>query len=62
MASKHINENYIHYCGETKTNPDIYTKSILDMGFTPNEVMEILDFYLFHAIALSWGVQPIRAF
>jgi hypothetical protein len=48
MVNKHTNESNIHDCGETKSDSDKYTKSILNMGFEANEIIGILDFYLFH--------------
>lgn len=51
--SKKYNENFIHNCNETQVRIKDYAKSILEMGFTSKEIIEILDFYLFHAPILK---------
>ena len=53
MAAKHVNENYIHNCGEEKVKMDVYAKSITDMGFARDKILEILIFYLFQAPVLK---------
>ena len=53
MTSKHVNENYIHICESAKV--DVLKKicSISKMGFTKDEVIEIIEFYLFNAPVLK---------
>lgn len=53
MAKKHVNENYIHDCGSTKVAIKDFITSVVDMGFSKEQVLEILDFYLFHAAVLK---------
>lgn len=49
MEKKYIDENYIHNCQEVKYKIDDYKKTIVQMGFTENEVIRIIDFYLLRA-------------
>lgn len=55
MAAKHINENFIHNCGLGKVKIKDNIKSITDMNFDNKQVIDILDFYLFHAPVLKSG-------
>ena len=49
MSTKHINENYMHDCGCEKLELKNCVASITEMGFSENQVVDLLDFYLFHA-------------
>lgn len=55
MAAKHINENFLHNCGLSKVKIKDKIKSITDMNFDNKQVIDILDFYLFHAPVLKSG-------
>ena len=49
VSTKHINENYMHDCGCEKLELKNCVASITEMGFSENQVVDLLDFYLFHA-------------
>lgn len=53
MAVKHINENFMHQCGMPKVVLENYAKSIIDMGYETQQIIDLLDFYLFHAPILK---------
>ena len=53
MAKKHINENYIHACDSTQEEILSKTKSISQMEYTKEQVVEIVEFYLFNAPVLK---------
>ena len=55
MASKKINENYIHNCGNEKVKKDNYIKSILSMGFSDAQIKNIINFYICNAPTLKSG-------
>lgn len=55
MAKKHINENFLHNCGGSKVRIKENIKSITDMNFENKQVLDILEFYLFHAPVLKSG-------
>jgi len=43
------NPNYIHDCGGTKEKITLSYKALSDMGFSSDELIKIIDFYLFKA-------------
>ena len=49
----HVNENYIHNCDSEKVQIKTKVKAISQMGFTSEEVIRIMDFYLFNAPVLK---------
>lgn len=46
--AKRVNENYIHNCGLDKQTIREHEKAITEMGFSQEQVIRILDFFLFH--------------
>ncbi len=52
MPQKQINENFFHNCGEAKVALNNCKKAISEMGYSAQQVIDILDFYLFHAPVL----------
>lgn len=69
MAKKHINENNIHDCGSQQIDISIYTKSIVNMGFQPQECIDIISFYLLNAPVLKsnktdnlFGLKSLREY
>lgn len=47
--AKHANENYVHNCGAKKIILQNYEKALTEMEFEPEQVIRILNFYLFNA-------------
>lgn len=63
------NENYQHTCDEVKIPLADHEKCILQMGFTEDELKELLDMFLFHAPILknsapddSFGLKRLKDF
>lgn len=66
-SKKHINENYVHNCGEPQIVLKDFISSIFQMGFSDSDCIAIVDFFLFHAPVLStsksddcFGLQSLR--
>lgn len=53
MAKKHVNENYNHVCDSNKESILAKATPISKMGFSSDQVIEIVEFYLFNAPVLK---------
>lgn len=53
MAKKHINENYIHACDSVQEVVLPNAKAISQMGFTEEQVIKIVEFFLLNAPMLT---------
>ena len=49
-AMKKTNENFIHNCGGEKLKISDFRTPLTRMGFSPEELNRILDFYVFEPI------------
>ena len=66
-TSKRTNDNYIHSCGLEQTEIDSKIMSISKMNFTSEQVVAIIEFFLFFAPVLksdkkahSFGLKSLR--
>lgn len=53
MAKKHVNENYTHVCDSNTESIIVNATPVSKMGFTSDEVIEIVEFFLFNAPVLK---------
>ena len=53
MAKKHFNENYVHSCDSVQEEILSKINSIAQMGFTEEQIVKIVEFYLFNAPVLK---------
>ncbi|MDO4492747.1 MAG: hypothetical protein Q4C53_02550 [Clostridia bacterium] len=53
MGKKYTNENFLHNCGSGKVAIKDHIKAITEMKFQNQQVIDLLDFYLFHAPILK---------
>ena len=66
MAKKHINENYIHVCDSSQEELLPKARPISQMGYTKEQVIKIVEFYLFNAPVLkskkdnSFGLKTLN--
>ena len=52
-TSKRANDNYIHSCGLEQTEIDTKIMSISKMNFTSEQVVAIIEFFLFFDLSRS---------
>ena len=66
--TKHVNENYIHNCRESKVTLETMICGITDMGIDDEDLVHILRFYLFEAPVLkadkssSFGLKSLKEY
>jgi hypothetical protein len=53
MGKKYNNENFLHSCDEPKVVLKDHEHSVLDMKYSLEDQIRIVDFYLFHAPVLN---------
>ena len=49
MGKKDYDENFIHICDKEKVELTNYRRAISQMGYSNDEVIRIVDFYIFNA-------------
>lgn len=69
MAKKYINENYFHICDEAQVTLKEHALSVFEMGYSEEEQIKIIDFYLFHAPILKssspddiFGLKSLKSY
>ncbi|MBQ7265705.1 MAG: hypothetical protein IJS61_06360 [Firmicutes bacterium] len=69
MAKKNTNENYIHSCDSDKVRIEDNICSILNMGYSHEQAMNILNFYVFNAPILHsnkndspFGLKTLKSY